>query len=243
MKLKVLGIDSKDFDRKRMNELKDDLFVVFSWIGNPGGAQGRERICEAASILDKLVTRDVPLTQYRGLAFEDLSLADALLGGKVIVKYPCESWTSKLGVAEVFVEEGPRPEIKYVMKRTFSKNEIILDTEGLALVLKALEKELKIAIKQEELHSSNSTSDLQKFFRPIVGYVKYVSELSEFEFLVHPRPYTPKDILKMKIDEGYDIDERTPNLLRLLGSHPKYLLDELIGKWLHMKAGKIVKVG
>ena len=241
MKLTTLGIDSRDFDLKRMADLRLRIRIVSAYLNNPSTTYGRDKVCEAASILDNLVTRNVPLTQYRGLTFADLDVADALLGEKAVTKYPCESWTSDLSIAEIHFK-GSSSRIRYLMKRTFSKQEVILDNEGLALVLKPLTKELEAAEESREIHPSIQRG-LESLIDVVKEYVRFVSFLGESEFLVHPRPYTPRDILKMEIDEGYDIDERTPNLLRLLGSHPKYTFDELIGKRLLMKAGQIVKVG
>ena len=82
----------------------------------------------------------------------------------------------------------------------------------------------------------------EKIFSQIVEYMLDLNDSEEDEFLMHPRPYSLKDIVRMRIDEKYTVDKRTPNLLKLLNSHEWYFPDELIGKWLLMKAGQIEKV-
>lgn len=242
MKLTALGIDSKDLDRKRLMDLEQNLKIVRTWIHDPDVITNRKSVCKAASLLDKLVSRPSPLTQYRGLEFKDPVAADNILSGKMVSKYECESWTPKESIAESFAPMNKLFKgISYLMKRKFSKNEVILDVDGLTQSLRIFAKEFKAAMKKDEWHP---TLDLagEKIFSRIVEYMLDLYESDEEEFLMHPRPYTPKDIVRMKIDEGYKVDKRTPILLKVLNSHEWYLPDELIGKWLFMKAGQIEKV-
>ena len=174
MKLKALGIDSTEFDSERAVSLRRNIVRVYNWILD---SKGGEEICEAASILDKLVTRKVPLVQYRGMRFEDPAIADALLGGGMASKHPCESWTPSLEVAERFAtERGPRPVFRYVTKRTLSKSEVILDVDGLTKVLTSILKEFKVADQKGQLHSSmdeervHFTKVLEYFLRASKGF-------------------------------------------------------------------------
>ena len=107
--------------------------------------------------------------------------------------------------------------------------------------MNSLEKDLEGAEKVGELHPSVENG-LEEFKRLINNYAYLVSSRGEVEFLIHPRPYSPKDILKMQVGREYKVDERTPNLLKVFNSQDRYAHEELIGRWLHMKAGQIVKV-
>ena len=131
MKLTALGIDSMEFDSERAINLSQNVARVYLWLQE---GEGGKKICEAAAILNKLVTRPSPLTQFRGLKFEDPAVADALLGGNMASKHPCESWTTKPHIAQEFASDvGPRPVFRFIMMRKFSRNEIILDVEGCLL--------------------------------------------------------------------------------------------------------------
>ena len=113
MKLKVLGIDSMEFDFKRRDEIWTDINNVRKWLQDPSIPSYERNVCESAAILDKLSSRNVPLVQYRGLTFEDPSVADAVLGGKMVLKRACESFTPSVDTAEYFVtEEGPQHAVR-----------------------------------------------------------------------------------------------------------------------------------
>ena len=241
MKLTALGIDSRDFDTQRMKELRRDMVLVRNWLRSPSRAGGRGKICQAAATLDKLVTRTVPLTQYRGMFFMDLSVADKLLEGRVSSKYPCESWTPGPYIALEFVdnEGGSRMLIGFVMERKFSKNEIILDIDGLVSVVKLLRNELMKADDRNELHPSIMIPHLREFLKDTVSLTITAESLGEEEFLMHPRPYSAKDITWMKVDSVKAIEERHPNLWRLVNSNSEYTPRDIDGNWLNVKAGEI----
>ena len=246
MKLTALGIDSMEFDAERAKDFKKNLMVVYNWIDMGEEAQaGKKSVCEAASILDKLVTRSVPLTQYRGLKFEDPAVADALIGGKTVSKMECESWTLRKDIAEEFAQDvGPKPFIRFVMIRTFSKNEIILDLDGLTDVFKSLIEELKEADKRGELHPSLG-EDRVFTQKAMEGFISTVEDFSESEFLVHPRPYSAWDLLKVSIDEGFGrkVDRWSfDNLHKVLIGNRSRTFKDLLGKQVIFKNGRAVKI-
>ena len=171
MLLTALGIDSKDLDRKRLMDLEQNLEIVRTWIHDPDVFTSRKSVCEAASLMHKLVTRPSPLTQYRGMTFKDLAVADNILSGKIVSKYECESWTPRKGIAESFAPMDDLSRgISYLMKRKFSKQEVILDVDGLTQSLRIFAKEFKAAMKKDEWHP---TLDLigEKIFSRIVKYM------------------------------------------------------------------------
>lgn len=247
MKLVILGIDSTEFDRKRWERLQEQLIVIENWMDSSKAlASERKSICEVAAILDKLVTRDPPLTQYRGLTFAKLDVADALLDGKMSSKYPCESWSEDDRVSAAFIDtyNQGKTAVGYVMKKNLSRNEIILNVYGLAMAMKALARNWQVAIERREVHPEMRRGRASRHVEELFDFVRRATTYNELEFLVHPRPYSPKDIFKMKIGEGSSsrINARTPNLLRIVNSHPKYSPEDLEEKWLHLKEGKIARV-
>ena len=246
MKLTALGIDSRDFDSDRMEDLRGNLRLLYKWLlFTQDDSSGRKSLCEAASILDKLVTRDVPLTQYRGMTFKDLALADSLLGGKATIRYACESWTPNLRLAEKFaLEYGPRRGIRYLMKRTFAKQEIVLDVEGLAEVMSFFSKELTKAGKLKEVHQSVRAKDLWQFLAKIDAYISHVYGLGEEEFLMHPRPYSAKDVFMLKIGMpvGDLVLSQIPVLASIVNADPRHSFETLVGREVEMRRGKIKSV-
>ena len=239
MKLTALGIESEEFDQRRINDLRHHLSVVRKWI-HSSGEKGKS-VCESARILNQLVMRDAPLVQYRGIRFKDPSVADSLLSGKVSTKYPCESWTPKEEVAESFVEDASGREILFLMKRKFSRNEIVLDVDGLGVSLKILAKELTRAEKQGYVHMSvikNIGLDLLDLIKEAIAFAKFVKGMSEFEFLMHPRPYSPKDVLKVMMDRSYEkVDPSDVPRIAGLVSKSRSLssFGSMTNKWLHVK--------
>lgn len=246
MKLTALGIDSKDFDRERYLALWEDITTLEEWLWKPTRmSASRKSLCESASLLDKLVTMKIHSSYYRGLKFAKPSWADDLLGGRTSSKYPCESWTPSLETAEEFVTKGSlRHAVRFIMARQFSKNEIILDLGGLRNVMESLGKDLKEAEKRREL-TIERPREFKKFLGSVEELKESIDALGESEFLMHPMPYSPKDIHMVKIDSYFDgrIPSQMPILAGVLSQvSQEHSFDELTGRWLHMKAGQIVRV-
>ena len=248
MILTALGIDSMEFDLKRQTELLRHLGILHGWLIDTGtGGYRRDDVCESAAILDKLVDRDVPLVQYRGLSFGPL-MADAFLRGKAPFKYECESWTPNLDVAMDYVgKKALAGGVRIVSKKKHSKNEIILDLSGLIPVLKITVRELKKAdkigdLQREEIGPAGYTV-FDMLLKNMQSLARTIKRLKESEYLVHPRPYTLKDVFRMRFDYGFE--EYKPSetaRLRSILAKTGRSIDEVIGKWLQFEKGKIVSV-
>ena len=63
--------------------------------------------------------------------------------------------------------------------------------------------------------------------------------LGEEEFLAHPRPYSPKDVIRMQVASVRAIEKKHPILWRIFYSQDRYSIDELEREWLYLKAGEI----
>ena len=72
---------------------------------------------------------------------------------------------------------------------------------------------------------------------------RIINRLREAEFLVHPRPYSPKDVFKMKIQEDFsDYTLKDSHVFRRILAKTGHSIDEVLGKWLQFEKGKIVSV-
>ena len=141
-----------------------------------------------------------------------------------------------------------KAKVVIIAKKKHTKNEVILDLAGLVPVLKKLVIELKKAdkigdlVRGEDFGPPGYTT-FDRLLDMLTSLTRLINRLREAEYLIHPRPYSPKDIFRMRIDSDFsDYLPKDTAFLRRILAKTGHSVSDVKGRWLQFEKGKIVSV-